>query len=179
MELYRRHIIRAHTGRLLRGESQSVAETLQAAGGLAALSATIGAGRPLESRVGQDGDSDSDIVAFVRAAISSVCALELLILLRRERQQSIRLDRLVRELRSSELAVAQALEHLAKSGLIEELPGASYRYQQVSAQLDAICDRLESLYARKPVMIVRAILDAPNEKLRTFSDAFRLSGKTK
>jgi hypothetical protein len=29
------------------------------------------------------------------------------------------------------------------------------------------------------VKIVRAILDAPNEKLRTFADAFRLSGKTK
>ena len=129
--------------------------------------------------MGQESNSDADIVAFVRAAISSVCALELLILLRRERQQCFRADQVVRELRSSQLAVAQALEHLTKAGLIEELPGTGYRYQQVSVQLDAICDRLESLYARKPVMIVRAILDAPNEKLRTFADAFRLSGKTK
>jgi biotin operon repressor len=129
--------------------------------------------------VGQDSDFDDDTVAFVRTAISSVCALELLILLRRERQRRFGADQLVRELRSSQLAVAQAIEHLTKSGLIEETPGAGYRYQQVSAQLDAICDRLESLYARKPVKIVGAILDAPNEKLRTFADAFRLSGKTK
>lgn len=135
--------------------------------------------RSLESRVPQQGDSEDDTVAFVQTAINSVCALELLILLRRERQRVFRADQLVRELRSSELAVAQALEHLAKSSLIEEIPGSGYRYQQVSAQLDAICDRLESDYAHKPVKIVRAILEAPDEKLRTFADAFRLSGKTK
>ncbi len=129
--------------------------------------------------MGQEGDSEDDTVAFVQAAINSVCALELLILLRRERQQCFRADQLVRELRSSQIAVAQALEHLAKSGLIEEIPGSGYRYQQVSAQLDTICDRLELDYARKPVKIVRAILGAPDEKLRTFADAFRLSGKTK
>jgi biotin operon repressor len=129
--------------------------------------------------VGQDSDSEDDTEVFVRAAINSVCALEMLILLRRERQRCFGADQLVRELRSSRLAVAQALEHLTKSGLIEETPGDGHRYQQVSVQLDAVCDRLESLYARKPVKIVRAILDAPNEKLRTFADAFRLSGKTK
>jgi biotin operon repressor len=134
---------------------------------------------PLDSRVPKDSDSEDDTVAFVQTAINSVCALELLILLRRERQRVFRADQLVRELRSSQLAVAQALEHLAKSGLIEEIPGSGYHYQQVSAQLDAICDRLESDYAHKPVKIVRAILEAPDEKLRTFADAFRLSGKIK
>ncbi len=129
--------------------------------------------------MGQDSDSEDDTVAFVQVAISSVCALELLILMRQERQRYFGADQLVRELRSSQLAVAQALEHLTKSGLIEEIPGAGYRYQQSSAQLDAICDRLESLYARKPVKIVRAILEAPDEKLRTFADAFRLLGKAK
>jgi biotin operon repressor len=129
--------------------------------------------------VGQESDTEDDTVAFVRAAINSVCALELLILLRRERLRSFRPNQLVRELRSSQLAVAQALDHLTKSGLIEEVPEAGYRYQQVSAKLDAICERLESDYARKPVKIIRAILEAPDEKLRTFADAFRLSGKSK
>ena len=129
--------------------------------------------------MGQETDTEDDTVSFVRAAISSVCALELLILLRRERQRCFRPDQLVRELRSSQLAVAQALQHLTKSGLIEEMPESGYRYQQGSVQLDAICDRLESDYARRPVKIVRAILEAPDEKLRTFADAFRLSGNTK
>ncbi len=73
--------------------------------------------------MGQDSDFDDDTVAFVRTAISSVCALELLILLRRERQRCFGADQLVRELRSSQLAVAQAIEHLTKSGLIEETRG--------------------------------------------------------
>ncbi len=129
--------------------------------------------------MGRDSDSEDDTVAFVQTAIGSVCALELLILLRRQRQRCFGAAALVRELRSSELAIAQALDRLIKSGLIEEIPGSGFRYQQVSARLDAICDRLESDYARKPVKIVRAILEAPDEKLRTFADAFRLTGKTK
>jgi DNA-binding IclR family transcriptional regulator len=126
--------------------------------------------------VGQDVEPEDDIVAFVQGAISSVCALELLLLLRRERQRSLTLDQVVRELRSSELAITQAFDHLTASGLIEKAE-QGYRYQQSSVQLDAVCDRLGSLYARKPVKIINAILKAPDEKLRTFANAFRLSGK--
>lgn len=122
---------------------------------------------------------DDEIIAFVQGAIRSVCALELLLLLRGRRGQPFIKGELVRELRSSELAVAQALDHLTQSGLIEDAGEGSYRYQQSSAQLDAICERLQSLYAQKPVRIVNAILGAPDEKLRTFADAFRLSGKNK
>lgn len=129
--------------------------------------------------MGQDTDSDDDIVLFVQAAISSVCALETLLLLRNARQRSFSAEQLVRELRSSDLAVAQALAQLQKSELIEADADGGYRYQQASERLDAICERLESLYERKPVKIVHAILEAPDEKLRTFAEAFRLSGKDK
>jgi biotin operon repressor len=127
--------------------------------------------------VGRQEDPEDETISFVRAAISSVCALELLILLRHERERSWRRDELVRELRSSKVAVAQALENLTKSGLVVESPESRYRYQQGSVQLDAICERLETEYARKPMTIIRAILEAPDEKLRMFADAFRLSGK--
>jgi predicted DNA-binding transcriptional regulator len=129
--------------------------------------------------VGRETDSEDETLAFVRTAISSVCALELLILLRQERHKCWRPDEIVRELRSSQLAVAQALAHLTKTGLVEEVPELNYRYQQGSAQLDAVCQRLESEYARKPVTIIRAILEAPNEKLRVFADAFRFSERNK
>ncbi len=128
--------------------------------------------------MGQDIEPEDDIVSFVQGAISSVCALELLMLLRRERQRSLTLDQVVRELRSSEVAITQALNHLAASGLIEKA-AEGYRYQQSSTRLDAVCERLESLYAHKPVKIINAILKAPDEKLRTFAEAFRLSGKDK
>jgi len=129
--------------------------------------------------VENDTDSEAEILSFVRGAISSICALELLILLRRERAKVWRTGELVRELRSSSLAVTHALDRLSQTGLVEEVPELGYRYRPDAAQLDAICQRLETEYARRPVTVVRAILDAPNEKLRIFADAFRLSGRNK
>jgi DNA-binding MarR family transcriptional regulator len=128
--------------------------------------------------LGQDAEIDDEVVSFVQAAIASICALELLILLRRNRQKSYSIEDLVRELRSSDLAVTQALERLIQAGFVAETP-PGYIYRQESARLDAICERLESEYAHKPMRIIRAILEAPNEKLRVFADAFRLTGKQK
>ncbi len=112
-------------------------------------------------------------------AIGSICALELLILLRRERQRRYRMAELVRELRSSELAVGQALSHLIKFELAAGTPGAGYHYQQGSEQLDAICEQVEAVYVRKLVSLIRALLQAPDEKLREFADAFRIALKEK
>lgn len=124
-----------------------------------------------------DTNSDEDATAFARTAIGSVSALELLILLRHERHNRYRVAELVRELRSSELAIGQALDHLIKSGLVAGTPEDGYHYQQGSASLDAICERVEAAYVRKPVSLIRALLDAPEEKLRQLADAFRIAPK--
>lgn len=129
--------------------------------------------------MGREAETDDDVISFARAAVGSVSALELLILLRRDRPKLYRLDELVRELRSSRLAVTQALAHLMNFSLVEELPELGYTYRGGSTELDAVCERLEAEYARKPVTVVRALLEAPDEKLRMFADAFRLLGKSK
>ena len=126
-----------------------------------------------------DTDKDEDATAFARTAIGSVSALELLILLRHERPRHFRPGELVRELRSSELAIGQALDHLIKSGLVAGTPEGGYHYQQGSASLDAICEQVEAAYVRKPVSLIRALLDAPEEKLRQLADAFRIARKEK
>jgi hypothetical protein len=86
---------------------------------------------------------------------------------------------LVRELRSSELAVGQALNHLIKFELAAGTPDAGYHYQQGSEELDTICEQVEAVYVRKPVSLIRALLGAPDEKLRRFADAFRITPKEK
>jgi hypothetical protein len=129
--------------------------------------------------VPSDTDTDEDATAFARTAIGSVSALELLILLRRQRHGRYRVGELVRELRSSRLAVGQALDRLLQFRLVVGSPDTGYHYQQGSAQLDAICERVEAVYARKPVGLIRALLDAPDEKLRQFADAFRIAPKEK
>jgi biotin operon repressor len=129
--------------------------------------------------VAHETGDDGSALAFVRAAIGSLCALELLILLRRDRRRVYRSDQLVRELRSSQLAVAQAIDNLTKLGLVEEVPDAGYRYREGPPHLEAICEQVESDYARRPVTVIRAIMEAPDEKLRILADAFRLSEKNK
>lgn len=126
-----------------------------------------------------DNDTDEDAIAFARTAVGSVSALELLILLRRERHSRYRGAELVRELRSSELAIGQALGQLTKSGLVAGDTESGYHYRQGSARLDAICERIETVYARRPVSLIRALLDAPDEKLRQLADAFRIAPKEK
>jgi hypothetical protein len=126
----------------------------------------------------RENESEEELLSFAGAAIGSVCALELLILLRREPGREWRQEALVRELRSSSDAVAQALAHLSRSGLIVEL-SEGFRYQPSPPQLDDICRRLERQYAAKPVTVIRAIFEMPSEKLRIFANAFRISGNPK
>jgi len=127
--------------------------------------------------VNSESQSEAEILAFVRATIRSISALELVIYLRGQRQRGFSIGELVRELRSSELAIGQALEQLMRVDLVMGGSESGYRYQQSSKQLDALCQQLETEYARKPVKVIGAILEAPDEKLRIFADAFRLSGK--
>ena len=124
-------------------------------------------------------DTDENAAAFARTAIGSVSALELLILLRHNPQSRYRVAELVRGLRSSELAVSHALDHLMQFGLVGGTAESGYHYQQGSPQLDAICERIEAIYARKPVSLIRALLDTPDEKLRQLADAFRIAPKEK
>ena len=126
-----------------------------------------------------ESQSEAELLAFVKATIRSISALELIIYLRRQRQHSFGVGKLVSELRSSELVISQSLDQLVRAGLAIGGPESGYCYQQSSQQVDALCQQLEIEYARKPVKIISAILDAPNEKLRIFSDAFRLSEKKK
>lgn len=115
-----------------------------------------------------------DLDSFIRDFIRSVWDLELLLLLRRTASRGWEPDELVRELRSSPLLVAEALLVLGRAGLvIQEKPG-SHRYQAASPALDEMVQQLEIAYARTPAAVTRAIWAAPNTKIQTFADAFRL-----
>jgi hypothetical protein len=117
--------------------------------------------------------SEEDVYHFIRDSIGSVWALELLLLLRRSNETLWLPDELVRELRSSDTVVAEALGRLAASGLVAETDGR-FAYRPASGSLSAMVEELQRIYATKPVTVIKAIMAAPNEKLRIFSDAFRL-----
>jgi DNA-binding GntR family transcriptional regulator len=118
--------------------------------------------------------TDDEILTFVQASFKSVWTLELLIMLRRNREKAWSRDELVRDLRSSHTVVGEALSSLLAAGLVVDDPGETFRYQAASANLEEIAARIEAMHAAKPMRLIRAITAAPNEKLRIFSDAFKL-----
>lgn len=118
--------------------------------------------------------TDEGVLVFVQGTIKSVWALELLLLLRREPQRAWSLDELVRELRSSEAAVSEALTSLRNSGFVGSDAGSVYSYLPASTDIDAVAARIEAVYAAKPMAVAKAIMSAPSDKLRIFADAFKL-----
>ena len=45
--------------------------------------------------------------------------------------------------------------------------------QQPSDMLNRMTSDVARLYAQKPMMVIKAIVSSPDEKLRLFSDAFK------
>lgn len=118
--------------------------------------------------------TEDDLLSFVTATIRSVWALELLLLLKRDPTRSWDGESLIRELRSSPVVIADALASLAGAGLVTEDSGPRYRYAAASATLDQLASELEQIYAAKPTTVITAIVASSTDKLRAFSDAFKL-----
>jgi hypothetical protein len=117
--------------------------------------------------------TDEEVLAFVQASIPSVWALELLLLLRRDPSREWRVEMLVRELRGTSPVVEDALNALQSAGLVVGQDGL-YRYQPASPALDTLVAETAKIYAIKSVSVIRAIVTAPNDKLRIFANSFRL-----
>lgn len=118
--------------------------------------------------------TEQDALDFVRLSLGSIWALELLALLGREPERSWPLDKIVHESRSSFHAVNQAVLLLEQAGLIAMTAPHEYRYQPKTPTLDAIGELVQKLYVNKPSAVIAAIVESPNDKLRTFADAFKL-----
>jgi len=115
-----------------------------------------------------------DVLQFIHSTIASVWTLELLLLLFRNPSSSWSAESLNRELRASALVVADGLAALTAAGLVvEESPGL-YRFQPARPEIGALLHRLAEVYAEFPFAVTQAILAAPNRKIRTFADAFRI-----
>lgn len=101
--------------------------------------------------------NEQDALAFVVASLRSVWALEVLMVLRRQRATPWRREDIIRETRSSQIVVAESIVVLQAAALICEEDGL-YRYSPSTLELDRIADHIERLYAAKPLTVVKAIL---------------------
>jgi hypothetical protein len=116
---------------------------------------------------------EADILDFVRNSIGSVWALELLRVVGGRPERAWQTDELVRELRSSPAAVAGAALLLERAGLLARDGEQRCRYQPASPELDHIGDLVREVYDAKPATVIGAIFEMPDEKLRTFAQAFK------
>lgn len=117
--------------------------------------------------------SEDTILAFAGSVFKSVWALDLLLVLKNDPTRTWDAAELIRELRSSQVVVADGLANLLTAGLIVEQEAGRYCYRPISAEIDAMVSELQKLYAIKPTVLIREIVMTPNRKLRQLSDAFR------
>lgn len=117
---------------------------------------------------------ENELDEFIQSSFKSVWSLELLLFLKRHTGRSWSTDELVRELRGSDPVVAQSLAALQAAGLVVEDAEGSAQFAPASPELAELADQVERTYREKPNTVRRLILAAPNEKLHTLADAFRL-----
>ena len=115
---------------------------------------------------------EAEILNFVRSSLGSVWALEMLLLAGGRPERIWQIDELVRELRSSPAAVTGAAVLLERAGLITRDSGG-WRYQPRSPALDHMGEMVRKVYAVKPATVIGAIFESSNDKLRSFTEAFR------
>jgi hypothetical protein len=117
---------------------------------------------------------EEEVLAFVHSELGSVWALELLILLKSNPDKNFRLEELVLQLRSSTLAVAQGLTRLKDNGFADETADGTYCFAPRSPRHLQMASAIQSLSLEKPMTLIKAIAEIPNEQLRNFSDAFKI-----
>jgi predicted transcriptional regulator len=115
---------------------------------------------------------NEDLLRFIGSSFRSVWALELLLLLKREKGDRSR-DELVTTLRASELVVAQAVDSLVVAGLVS-IEGESVRYLPATDDIAKHMNQVEKLYAARPDAVRRAIVSATASGATAFADAFKL-----
>ena len=117
---------------------------------------------------------DRELVEFIQDSFGSVWSLEILLALHREPGRSWPPGQIIDELRSSQAVVKKGLEDLLAAGLILTEEDGSVRYGPASPHQDQLIQHLAEAYRIKPGAVRRLIIQGPSEKLRTFSDAFRI-----
>jgi hypothetical protein len=118
---------------------------------------------------------DEDILDFIRAAVGSVWALELLLFVRARPERGWTASELARELRSNERLAAESLRIFEAAGLLTPSPDGFF-YAPASLDLDTLAGRLVDTYRERPVAVVNAIVSSHSGSLRNFADAFRFKG---
>ncbi|MGN6368397.1 MAG: hypothetical protein ACTHN5_09070 [Phycisphaerae bacterium] len=119
---------------------------------------------------------DPAIHQFISAHIQSVAQLEILLLLHTNPAQAWTPAAIARELRIEASGALQQLTGLASSGLVKRDPPESdnYFFAPASEDLARGTHALAQAYLVRRVTVIGLIFAKPVDKIRVFSDAFRI-----
>ena len=120
------------------------------------------------------GEVSRETLEFIRSCFTSVWALELLLLMRRECTKIWSIGDLIQELRASDLIVREALPELVNCGLIAETGREMFQYRPVESALEQLVNRVAAAYGQNRLLVVQEILNARAANIRMFADAFKL-----
>ena len=124
----------------------------------------------------------AEVTALLRRALPSMVHIESLLLLAKVTPQPASRINMAAELRSSPALVAAALADLESAGLVAAVAGTEQQEYRFAPPDDAATRAVASLrdvYERKPVTLIRAMYERPEEppvspSVQAFADAFRV-----
>lgn len=105
--------------------------------------------------------------------IESVQQLEILLLLRAASDKEWSPEEVARALVTEVDSSEDWLERMTRARLLTS-NGDSYRYAPDTTEMEAAVDGLAESYAKYRVAVIALIFSKPSERVRTFSEAFRL-----
>ena len=116
-----------------------------------------------------------ELLAFIERYIDSVEALEILLLLKRSPQTYWAAPAIAEQLGMRPESVSKKLEDLAREGLLRVADGTiAWRYLPANDEADRNVTALAAAYADKRVSVINAVFSRNLERLRAFSNAFRV-----
>lgn len=122
---------------------------------------------------------DANLIAFVRNSLRTIWALEVLLVIRRRAPGSITLAEIDRELRATPYLVRRIVHQLVEEGLVAIEEPDRVKFQAGTTELAQLCELLDSASRDRPIALRDAIIARPDDKLRNFANAFKITQKDK
>jgi hypothetical protein len=129
----------------------------------------------------EDAAFSDEFFRFLRAAVPTVDAAEVLLLLHRDAERWWSPEEAVGALAPSVSltapAAAACFAVFQASGLIATGPDKRVQYRPRAGELNTHVATLAQAYRERPVTLIRVIYALRDSKIQSFADAFRLKGK--
>jgi hypothetical protein len=126
----------------------------------------------------EDAAFSDEFCRFLRTAVPSVDAAELLLLVSRERERWWSAQEAAAALQPnavpSEADVARYFTVLQAAGVLAVGPDKRGQYRPGNAALESHVKTLEQAYRERPVTLIRVIYALRDSSIQSFADAFRL-----